>query len=1110
MPAQTRVETSIAALAHFLPKQQDALDAMYAKKYVLYGGAAGPGKSYWLRWAALHYLIQCASAGFLHVHVGMFAEDYPSLVDRQISKIRREFPPELGEVRRTDTEGLAFQLKEEYGGGVISLRNLDDSAKYACYHPDTEILVRGKGFVPVAGVTVGDECFSMNPATRRMEWQPVTQTHEYDYDGDLLEFYSRFGPSYCVTPNHNMLYRGERTTQLRFCEAKNLPVDNRIPRVGVWGAPDSPEDVKFLAGRREEKRLRFSLNDYLFFLGLYVAEGSCDRGRWSINIAQHNGKNHDVISALLNRLGVNWNYDGERYSFNNKALVQHLKETTGGLARDKCVSQLLKDLPEDRLQHLFDGLVLGDGSRYKNGHVVYATTSPRLRDDVSEIALKLGYVPTCYTYPSGEKKYPSGRTYCYRESYHLSLTKRNKDTRCQRPASFPYTGKVYCPTVPPHHTVLIRYRGRTMFCGQSAEWAGIFVDELTKNVKQVFDDLRFRLRWPGLEHTVFCAASNPGSVGHGWVKKLWVDRDFSGDDANFNPEDFAFVRALPRDNPYLTQSYWEVLDSLPEAMRRALRDGDWNIFSGQVFGEFSHLVHVKRPFPIPQHWTRWAGLDYGYEDPTVCLWLARAPRGETIEIPGEDPMILTEHHTMAYREFAVKHMLAQDQARNIKSLSVREHLSGIFADPSMWAHRGQGDGLSVADEYQAVGVNLTKANNNRLAGWGRVHRALDHRPSSPPELWIFDNCDGLIRTLPNLPADPIRPEDVDTDSDDHWADACLVGETRVLTDVGERRLDSILAGDLVMTRFGLRRVLSSGETRKNAEVLRVQLSNGRSLWGTPDHRVLVDKEWRSLDSLRYGDRPIELTTTQEQQTVSLTEAMRSIVICGVQRTERFLKDFTFTLLMRTRLTTPLRILSASLYESTLGDILKLALLSVLSRCGSRWKTFVPWLQRGIKRMQAEHVVEETGTLLGSTDQQHSRFASSVGKPTNVSRTWALPSTAVFVAMLVSPLGVGHRDATTRRGPASFAERFLRRIATPVRRPAPVSVLGISPGGITNVFNLEVEDQPEYFAEGVLVHNCRYGLLAADPTTAAQRQLGQRTGKWRLTSHAPRPLLQSPR
>jgi len=438
MPAASaaRTETSISQLANFLPKQREALDAMYSHKYVLFGGSAGPGKSFWLRWAALHYLFECATAGFMHVHVGIFSEDYPALVDRQINKIKREFPPELGEVRRTDTEGLAFILKEQYGGGVISLRNLDDPSKFA-----------------------------------------------------------------------------------------------------------------------------------------------------------------------------------------------------------------------------------------------------------------------------------------------------------------------------------------------SAEWAGIFVDELTKNVKQTFDDLRFRLRWPGIEHTVFCAASNPGSKGHGWVKKLWVDRDFSGDDANFNPNLFCFIRALPRDNPYLTKSYWEELDSLPEAMRRALRDGDWNIFAGQVFSEFAYNVHVKRPFPIPQEWARWCGLDYGYTEPTVCLWLARAPRGAVIEPPGEEPVMLLESHTVVYRELAVKHMLAQDQALNIKSLSIGERVNGIYADPSMWARRGQGDGLSVADEYAAVGVNLTQANNNRLAGWGRVHRALDFRPVSPPELWIFDVCDGLIRTLPSLPSDPIRPEDVDTDAEDHWGDA---------------------------------------------------------------------------------------------------------------------------------------------------------------------------------------------------------------------------------------------------------------------------------------------------------------------------------------------------
>ena len=131
--------------------------------------------------------------------------------------------------------------------------------------------------------------------------------------------------------------------------------------------------------------------------------------------------------------------------------------------------------------------------------------------------------------------------------------------------------------------------------------------------------------------------------------------------------------------------------------------------------------------------------------------------------------MLMENHIVVYREFDVRGMIAQDQALNIKSLSIGERIGGIYASPDMWGKRGVGYGQSAADEYEAVGVNLTRANNDRLAGVGRIHRALDHRMDMPPELWILDNCSDLIRVLPDLPSDPIRPEDVlKMDGDDPY------------------------------------------------------------------------------------------------------------------------------------------------------------------------------------------------------------------------------------------------------------------------------------------------------------------------------------------------------
>ena len=105
---------------------------------------------------------------------------------------------------------------------------------------------------------------------------------------------------------------------------------------------------------------------------------------------------------------------------------------------------------------------------------------------------------------------------------------------------------------------------------KSAEFAALAVDELTMNDRDLFDWLDTRKRWPGIEKPKFVAATNPGGPGHFWVKKLWIDRDFSGEDESLDPEQFAFVPAFVQDNPHLSQSYWRTLEAKPEAIRRAL------------------------------------------------------------------------------------------------------------------------------------------------------------------------------------------------------------------------------------------------------------------------------------------------------------------------------------------------------------------------------------------------------------------------------------------------------------------------------------------------------------------------------------------------------------
>lgn len=121
-------EITFTELSGFFPKQNEAKLASKRFKYTLFGGSVGSGKSRWLRWMCIYWLMEYyAKYGIKGVRAGLFCEDYPSLNDRQLSKIKYEFPTWLGTFNEAKHE---FTLRPEYGSGVIAFRNLDDASKY--------------------------------------------------------------------------------------------------------------------------------------------------------------------------------------------------------------------------------------------------------------------------------------------------------------------------------------------------------------------------------------------------------------------------------------------------------------------------------------------------------------------------------------------------------------------------------------------------------------------------------------------------------------------------------------------------------------------------------------------------------------------------------------------------------------------------------------------------------------------------------------------------------------------------------------------------------------------------------------------------------------------
>lgn len=300
---------------------------------------------------------------------------------------------------------------------------------------------------------------------------------------------------------------------------------------------------------------------------------------------------------------------------------------------------------------------------------------------------------------------------------------------------------------------------------QSAEFAMIAVDELTKSELKTFNILRGSKRWPGVHHTPFIAATNPGGIGHLWVKDYWIDKIYPAE-LKSRESEFAFVQALPKDNPYLTEEYWEELDSLPPDLYAAWVEGNWDIFEGQAFSSWNRDRHTAKYRELPSWWPRWRAVDWGFSKPFCCLWFAKDPDTSRIYV---------------YREIYQAGLSDRQQAVAIvENTPPEENIQVTFADPSMWAKKSVEDVVtSTATIYSQNGVPLTKADNDRLSGKRKVDRVLQSLPDGEPGIIVFKNCRDLIRTLPALPYDETKVEDVDTDAEDHAYDTLRYGLTKI-------------------------------------------------------------------------------------------------------------------------------------------------------------------------------------------------------------------------------------------------------------------------------------------------------------------------------------------
>lgn len=285
---------------------------------------------------------------------------------------------------------------------------------------------------------------------------------------------------------------------------------------------------------------------------------------------------------------------------------------------------------------------------------------------------------------------------------------------------------------------------------QGQEYDVICMDEGTQFTEYQFTCLNACLRGgdPACPKR-FYITCNPGGVGHAWVKRLFIDRRYRPGE---RAADYTFIPARVYDNVFLMQTnpdYVRQLESLPQDLRKAWLDGEWDAFAGQFFPEFSRAAHVCAPFPVPAHWRRYYVQDYGL-DMLAGLWVALSPQGRAF----------------VYREIYRSNLVVSAAAAAIKDCEPEgEQLVCRIAPPDLWG-RTKDSGLSVIELFGQSGLYFCRAESGRAQGWMALRewlRPAEWERKQTARLQIFENCPNLIRTLPLLQFDKRDGSDAATE-----------------------------------------------------------------------------------------------------------------------------------------------------------------------------------------------------------------------------------------------------------------------------------------------------------------------------------------------------------
>lgn len=292
----------------------------------------------------------------------------------------------------------------------------------------------------------------------------------------------------------------------------------------------------------------------------------------------------------------------------------------------------------------------------------------------------------------------------------------------------------------------------------------IIIDELTTIRDEDYETIKGSLRTGREDHfnPRIYASTNPGLVGHKWVKKTFIMPY-----REHKETDTRCIHSDVDDNLYIGNYKSDILEKYTGELRERWYLGNWDINEGTAF-DFSYKKHVVEGTPwevklpdrnivIDENWIRLRGVDFGTSKPYCCLWGALNYQIGRLYI---------------YREDYGANMNTLKQAERIAlKTSPEEHIDISFCDPAMARRNDRDVSASAMDDYASKGIYLTAGNRNRQAGKWKIDNLLSSRMDGLPGLMIHSSCKHLIEQLDSLLFDQNQWEDVDTTMEDHAYDA---------------------------------------------------------------------------------------------------------------------------------------------------------------------------------------------------------------------------------------------------------------------------------------------------------------------------------------------------